>query len=275
MSEYRTTNPYMHPMLIAISPDAMYNEKWVQDLIQQLRDYVGSNYAWLGLDANKAQRVLDYACGDGTMSEVGVGCSELSDADVRSQGLAPVCPKTVFRGIDILPQQVTRFNEAASKLLGGDTSRMYAVQGDLYDPSLALQDSEWYNFDVAVTSMALHHFADPVDMLRHLGQRVESGGAVVVTDWLNEIPVPRNSTGGGEGREKKPYHPTHNADSGHMMDNDHGDKVWAGFTIESIKECMAAAGLRNTEVKLHPELSKMPESLGGDKQIFYAKAYVL
>lgn len=47
----------------------MYKEKWVQDLIGQLKDFVGSNHAWLGLDEAKRQRVLDYACGNGTISE--------------------------------------------------------------------------------------------------------------------------------------------------------------------------------------------------------------
>lgn len=48
----------------------MYKEKWVQDLIQQLKDFVASNHPWLGLEADKEQRVLDYACGNGTISEV-------------------------------------------------------------------------------------------------------------------------------------------------------------------------------------------------------------
>lgn len=150
---------------------------------------------------------------------------------------------------------------------------MFAVEGDLVNPSSALGDPKWYGFHVAITSMALHHFAQPVNVLRRLGQRVKSGGAVIVVDWLNNLPLPRNSTRGGEQQEKEPYHPQHNADP-ERMESVHGTKVWAGFTLESIEQSFKAVGLCNVEFKLHPELSKMPESLGGDKQIFYAKAYV-
>lgn len=147
---------------------------------------------------------------------------------------------------------------------------MFAIEGDLYNPTPTLQISDWHNFDLAITSMALHHFHDPVDMLRRLAKRVKPGGTVVVVDWLNDIPLPRNSTGE---KSKKPYHPSQNADSDDMEEV-HGQKVWMGFTMESMKECMDLAGLDGCEVRLHPGLSRMPVGLGGDKQIFYAKGYV-
>ncbi|KAF2160852.1 hypothetical protein M409DRAFT_28732 [Zasmidium cellare ATCC 36951] len=241
-------------------PGPMYKEKWVQDLIQQLKDFVGANHSWLGLDVDKKQRVLDYACGNGTISE----------------GLALVCPKTSFHGIDILSAQVTRYNTAAANLLGDDANRMVAIEGDLFNPSTTLEGPEWYGFDMAITSMALHHFTHPVDMLRLLAQRIKPGGTVVVADWLKDVPLPpRESAGeGGEKRKrKKPYHPVQNADPEEMEDI-HGTKIWMGFTEESIKESMEIAGLKECEVRLHPELSKMPENLGGDQQIFYAKGVV-
>lgn len=190
--------------------------------------------------------------------------------NVDVKGLAPVCPKTTFRGIDILPAQVTRFNNAATELLGDGSNRMFAIEGDLYDPSPTIQTPEWHNFDVAITSMALHHFSGPVDMLRRLAQRVKPGGTVVVADWLNDMPLPRNSTGE---KSTKPYHPSQNADPDDMEER-HGQKIWMGFTLESMKKCMDLAGLKGCEVRMHPGLSRMPESLGGDKQIFYAKGYV-
>lgn len=139
----------------------MYKEKWVQDLIEELKDFVASNHTWLGLDANRPQRVLDYACGNGTISEVSTHAGlTKSSVNVRSQGLALVCPKTIFRGIDILPAQVNRFSNAAIELLGDDSDRMSAVEGDLYDPSSTLQTSDWHEFDMAITSMALHRKSD-------------------------------------------------------------------------------------------------------------------
>lgn len=91
-----------------------------------------------------------------------------------------------------------------------------------------------------------------------------------MADWLNDIPLPRTSTGK---KSKKPYHPVENAYPNDMEER-HGQKIWMGFTAESVKECMDLAGLKKCEVRLHPGLSRMPEELGGDKQIFYAKGIV-
>ncbi|KAK4505978.1 hypothetical protein PRZ48_003943 [Zasmidium cellare] len=236
----------------------MYKEKWVQGLIQQLKDFVASNPAWLGLDVGKEQRVLDYACGNGTISE----------------GLALVCSKTTFHGIDILSAQVTRFNDASAQLLGDDSHRMVAVHGDFFNPSATIESPEWYGFDTAITSMALHHFTNPVEMLRILARRVRTGGTVVVADWLKDVPLPpRQSSDEGERKKRKPYHPVQNADP-EDMETIHGHRIWMGFTEESIKESMRIAGLKDCEVRLHPGVSKMPAELRGDQQIFYAKGYV-
>lgn len=39
-------------------------------VIKQVKDFVSSNHSWFGLDPEKRQKVLDYACGAGTVSEV-------------------------------------------------------------------------------------------------------------------------------------------------------------------------------------------------------------
>ena len=48
----------------------MYNKPWVKAMVKQLQDFVVSNADWLGFTDGTEQRVLDYACGHGTMSLV-------------------------------------------------------------------------------------------------------------------------------------------------------------------------------------------------------------
>lgn len=48
----------------------MYKQPWVQALVKQVQDYLVANAEWLGINPEKEQRVLDYACGHGTISLV-------------------------------------------------------------------------------------------------------------------------------------------------------------------------------------------------------------
>ena len=48
----------------------MYCQEWVQSLIDQIQQFLQENYEWLGIEADGSQRVLDYACGNGTVSRV-------------------------------------------------------------------------------------------------------------------------------------------------------------------------------------------------------------
>ena len=48
----------------------MYKEEWVQNLVRQIQDYIVLNSGWLGIDKSSSKYILDYACGDGTVSKV-------------------------------------------------------------------------------------------------------------------------------------------------------------------------------------------------------------
>ena len=48
----------------------MYALPWIQRLIQKIQDLLLANANMLGLDPCKSQKVLDYACGHGTVSSV-------------------------------------------------------------------------------------------------------------------------------------------------------------------------------------------------------------
>ena len=72
---------------------------------------------------------------------------------------------TQLRGVDISDGMVELFNKAAESN-GLTPDQMRAVQGDLVaspesDAQTALADKEFFNFDLIVMSMALHHIEHP------------------------------------------------------------------------------------------------------------------
>ncbi|KAE8396674.1 hypothetical protein BDV23DRAFT_177669 [Aspergillus alliaceus] len=105
-------------IMITLIQSPLYQETWVQKLLQHIQDFLQVNSDWFGIDPFLPQRVLDYACGNGTVSSA----------------LLANFPNATFQGIDISTSQVRRFNDEATKLLAESHDRMFAIQGDLYDP---------------------------------------------------------------------------------------------------------------------------------------------
>ncbi|KAL8706688.1 MAG: hypothetical protein Q9201_000322 [Fulgogasparrea decipioides] len=84
---------------------------------------------------------------------------------------------------------VKAYNEVASNTeLPPDKIR--AVQGDILglsagvDSGASFTGREWFDFDIAVMSMALHHVASPEEAVKKLVERLKVGGRVVFIDWL-------------------------------------------------------------------------------------------
>lgn len=88
----------------------------------------------------------------------------------------------VTRGIDIAPGMVTQYNKRAHEA-GVSQDAMHAHQGDLLAPSPSLTTPDLQNFDLAITSMALHHLPDPEAVITALVSRLRPGGTVAVIDW--------------------------------------------------------------------------------------------
>jgi SAM-dependent methyltransferase len=135
---------------------------------------------------------------------------------------------------------------------------MSAIQADLLAPTDetldALIKGGYIDFDIAVTSMALHHFADPQLMLTKLVERLAEGGRILVIDWANEAVVDWPE----KGVLKK-------AGLGDVRDT-LNDSV---FTEESVVELLKNAGCREAEFVLCPKTSKLPELYGGEKRLFF------
>jgi SAM-dependent methyltransferase len=227
----------------------MYEMPWVQQLIHQTQHHLIENSLWLNLTPSKPQRIVDYACGHGTVSSA----------------LLPLFPLTTFHGLDIATSQVERFNIEARKLVGEENgkARMIAIQGDLTSPSSELMEAEWFNFDIAIISMALHHVMDPISLLTRLRERVRRGGTIIVVDW---VKAGDNEVDGEEGERYEEKN---------MRKLEHGPKIWPGFSRLEIEADLRAAGCEGVEIKLYPVEIEAPEFMWGYDKMFIAKGIVV
>ncbi|KAK3691628.1 hypothetical protein LTR37_018507 [Vermiconidia calcicola] len=207
-------------------PGAVYSEAWVQDLVLKIQAYLQQNVDWLSIESTKVSRVLDYACGHGTIS----------------LALLNTLPSTTtFQGIDIHPKQVERYN--ASALNESAQERMSGIQGDLANPSAELNKPEYFDFDVAIMSMALHHCPDPAGMLEQLQRRLKKDGVLILVEGLGRKPH-------AHGGHQQPHHVHHYTEEESMIEHEIGGKIWPGFTKEYFEHSLAAAGFKDVEVRV-------------------------
>lgn len=167
------------------------------------------------------------------------------------QALAPFA--SILRGIDISDGMVEQYNAGARRQeLSWD--QMHARQGDLLAESEHLKDPDLFDFDVAAIPMSLHHVEDAPKLIEKLTERLRPGGSVLVIDWVSpqesgcglppkaaELPAVQTIT----------YH---------------------GFTEKQMLDMFKAAGLTNISYKWHPGRSKGPVEIGGEQQLFFARA---
>jgi SAM-dependent methyltransferase len=133
---------------------------------------------------------------------------------------------------------------------------MVATQGDLNDPQNPFDQPQWYDFDAAIISMALHHIHDPADLLRRLGQRIKHGGSLVVIDWLQQS----NPNGPADKNEA------------HMTKLSEGPTIWPGCCSDDIKSHFNAAGCTDIDIVVFPEPIEAPQEMEGYSRMFMAKA---
>ncbi|EPE36411.1 S-adenosyl-L-methionine-dependent methyltransferase [Glarea lozoyensis ATCC 20868] len=218
--------------------ESAFKQQWIVDLGNQITAYILAHLEWLGTPPNKTEKpmkLLDYACGNGLISKA----------------LLPHV--STIRGIDVSDKMVDLYNSPART----NNADMSAIQADLLAPTDAMLDAlikgEYSDFDIAVTSMALHHFADPQLMLTKLVERLAIGGRILVIDWANEAVADWPAEGvlkeAGLG------------DVRHTLN----DSV---FTEKSVVELLKGAGCREAEFVLCPETSKLP-GVFGEKRLFF------
>ena len=97
-----------------------------------------------------------------------------------AQTLVPYVTKIL--GLDLSDNMVNEYNKNADR--NGYSNKMSARTGDiLTDPvPTELSGPEYFDFDIVVVSMALHHFDDASKALRYLGDRLKKGGTCIIID---------------------------------------------------------------------------------------------
>ena len=128
----------------------------------------------------------------------------------------------------------------------GFADKMSAVQGDF----LAGELEDRTGFDFIVMSAALHHVSDVKAMLESLADRLNSGGVLLIIDfvhsegWNTESPLPQVL------QTVNLHH--------------------AGFREEEMRQLYAECGL-DFAWRLFKDKCEMPEQFGGEKQAFMAR----
>lgn len=175
---------------------------------------------WTDTEAGKGKeiKVLEYACGPGTVSlvrQIPFWAAMTKEMKLMmSKALAPYATRIV--GLDISDGMVDEYNNNARE--AGFADKMVGYKGNLFTESVAteLSGPEFSDFDVVVVSMALHHFEQPDLALKRLGERLKKGGTCLIIDM-----IPNNNHGP---HSHGSNHHAHGHGHGHGHDHSHGDE---------------------------------------------------
>ena len=130
---------------------------------------------------------------------------------------------TKVRGIDVSGAMVDEYNQRA-KAQGLKPEVIHAARGDVTDTSATSQSdisaSEFWNFDLAVVSMAFHHFEYPEMAAKKLVERLKPAeGILLILDWAEDgSAAPGNHRGHG-GHD---HGHSHSHGTGHSHGHSHG-----------------------------------------------------
>jgi SAM-dependent methyltransferase len=163
------------------------SEPWQIDILGKIDVFIDQNMAWLDprlvSDSKGSLRVLDYACGPGTITHalnthaseyVGV---DLSENMVQAYNLRFNPDPTASE-----PNTSAIFDPK------DETLSAHAVVGNLlsekepFPPNLA--DSKFFDFDLAAVGMGFHHFENIPFTLGQLAKRVKRGGMIFIVDMV-------------------------------------------------------------------------------------------
>ncbi|KAL4875818.1 S-adenosyl-L-methionine-dependent methyltransferase [Aspergillus karnatakaensis] len=153
---YRSEFPKVVETLISV---VQGQRTWVSDV-------------WSDTEAGKGKdiRLLEYACGPGHIS----------------LALAPYVSRVV--GMDISDGMIEEFNKNVAEAGYSDT--VTGIRTDILAESSSspaeVSGPEYFDFDVVVVSMALHHFEHPKKALIRLSERLKEGGVLMIVDMIPE-----------------------------------------------------------------------------------------
>ncbi|RMZ81344.1 hypothetical protein DV738_g2143, partial [Chaetothyriales sp. CBS 135597] len=136
-------------------------------MVKQITAFLQSNISWIGI--KPTDRVLDYACGPGTMTgALGAYAAE-------------------FQGIDLSDNMVEAYN---NRFQSETKFKATAMVGDLLTDSLPenLSDPKTFNFDLAAVGLGFHHIENLELCVERLTARLRPGGTLLVVDFVEHEP---------------------------------------------------------------------------------------
>ena len=128
----------------------------------------------------RSVRVLDYACGPGTVtSALGAHATEYVGIDLSEN---MVQAYNLRFNYDSSPSSVTVTDGAADER----PLKAHAVVGNLLEAEepAHLSGPEYHNFDLVVVGMGFHHFADVRLAAKRLAARLRPGGIFLILDFV-------------------------------------------------------------------------------------------
>lgn len=226
---------------VAKTYTSQHTQQQFGDFINKITEYVLNNLSKFGVDfldpsetfesssskdtsakgnetsSTRSVRVLDYACGPGTITNILAGRA------------------SEFIGIDLSPKMVEEYNERfSSSTSDGQTDdstaekiNAHAFHANLFDPKgtpESLNDAKFFNFDLVCVSGGYHHFENLPLVTERLVERLRPGGVLAIIDFKTHAP------------EDMAGHPAMNTIAHH------------GFTEQTVKQLFGDAGLKDVEV---------------------------
>lgn len=179
-------------------------------------------------------RVLDYACGPGTMTSAFHGHA------------------TEFVGVDLSENMVKAYNERfaeSDRPSRGLTRSAKAFVGDLFDssgPSKSISGPEFFDFDLAVVGYGFHHFEDLNVATTRLASRLKPGGVLLIVDFVTHAKLEEG-------------HPAKHTVAHH------------GFGEEEVKSLFGRAGLVDVGVLEMEGTIEMKKAGAGDDEPGYKR----
>ena len=182
---------------------------------------------------------------------------------------------------------VEEYNRRA-KAQGLEPEVMHAARGDLTDTSTSadcdIDGPDFFNFDLAVVSMAFHHFEFPELAARKLAERLKVGtGVLLILDLAEDnLSLPGHGHAHGHDRGSGQQH-THSHDRGDTADDSAqkssandvvGTIAHSGFGKERLTKIFREVGLVDVDYINLERPMKLGSSgpwAGQEKRLFMAR----
>jgi SAM-dependent methyltransferase len=157
------------------------SEQWQKDLVAKITEFIRLNVSWINNDLITVQsaensvhtqrkpfRVLDYACGPGTVTN------------------ALYSYATECIGIDLSENMVETYNARFTTQTTEQLPIAHAVVGNLLEETSleAFSNPEFFNFDLVIIGLGFHHLENPKLATERLVERLKPGGVFAIIDFI-------------------------------------------------------------------------------------------